>query len=69
MLWKGHVTLWVAPLMISHQPAKFGGHSRCDSGDIEFSVAEEEDSRCSRFNPPLLFISKGHDLNAGSLLY
>ena len=55
--------------MISHQPAKFGGHSRCDSGDIEFSVAEEEDSRCCRFNPPLLFISKGHDLNADSLLY
>ena len=23
-----------------------------------FSVAEEEDSRCSRFNPPLMFILK-----------
>ena len=25
-----------------------------------FLVAEEKDSRCSRFNPPLLFTSKGH---------
>ena len=36
--------------MVSHHPAKFGGRNRCDSGDIMFSVAEEEDPRCSCFN-------------------
>ena len=41
--------------MVSHHPAKFGGHRHCGSGDIMFSVAKEENSRCSRFNPPLLF--------------
>ena len=46
--------------MVSHHSAKFGGHSHCGSGDIMFLVAEEENSRCSRFNPPLLFISEGH---------
>ena len=25
-----------------------------------FLVVEEEDFRCSHFNPPLLYISKGH---------
>ena len=51
--------------MVSHHPAKFGDHGHCGSGDIMFLVAEEENSRCSRFNPsllfspPLLFISKG----------
>ena len=34
-------------------PAKFGGRRHCGSGDIMFLVAEKEDSRCSRFNPPL----------------
>ena len=28
--------------MVSHHPAKFGDHSRCGSGDIMFSVAEEK---------------------------
>ena len=41
--------------MVSHHPAKFGGHRHCGSGDIMFLFAEEENSRCSRFNPPLLF--------------
>ena len=50
--------------MVSHHPAKFGDHRHCGSGDIMFLVAEEENSRCSRFNPPLLFISKGHGLKA-----
>ena len=29
-----------------------------------FSVAEEEDFRCSRFSTPLLLVSKGHGLKA-----
>ena len=36
--------------MVCHYPAKFGGHSRCGSGDIIFSVVEEEDFKCSPFN-------------------
>ena len=43
------------PLMVSNHPAKFGNHRHCGSGDIMFLVAEEQNSRCSRFNPPLLF--------------
>ena len=54
--------------MVSHHPAKFGDHRHCDSGDM-FLVAEEENSRCSRFNPPLLFISKGHELKAHGISY
>ena len=27
-----------------------------------FLTAKEEDSKYPRFNPPLLFIAKGHDL-------
>ena len=42
--------------MVSHHPKKFGSRNLCGRGDIMFSVAEEEDSRCSRFNPLLLFI-------------
>ena len=53
--------------MVRHLHAKFGGHSLCGSGDIRLLVAEEEDSKCSRFNPPLLFISKGHVLKAYSI--
>ena len=49
------------PLLVSHQPGKFGGHRHCSNGDM-FLVAEEEDSRCSCLNSPLLFISKGHGL-------
>ena len=41
--------------MVSHDPTKFGGHKHCGSGDIKFLVAKEENSRCSRFNPSLLF--------------
>ena len=52
----------------------FGDHSHCGSGDM-FLVAEEENSRYSRFNlpslfnPPLLFISKGHGLKAHAISY
>ena len=61
--------------MVSHHPAKFGDHRHCGSGDIIFLVAEEENSRCSLFNPPLLFnprllcISKGHGLKADGISY
>ena len=41
--------------MVSHHPANFGGHMHCGSVSIMFLVAEEEDSRYSCFNPPLLF--------------
>ena len=54
--------------MVSHHPAKFGDHRHCGSGDM-FLVAEEENSRCSCFNPPLLFISKGHGLKAHGISY
>ena len=52
----------VAPLMVGHHLAKFGGHSRCGSGDIVFSVAEEEDCKCSCFNRSL------HGLKAHGLI-
>ena len=38
--------------MVSHHPAKFGGHRHCGSGVS--LVAKEENTRCSRFNSPLL---------------
>ena len=56
---KSHVISGLEPVMVCQKPAKFGGHRHCGSGDM-FLVAEEEDSRCSRFNSPLLFISKRH---------
>ena len=34
-----------------------------------FLVAEEEDSRCSRFNSPLLFISKRHGFKSLNISY
>ena len=48
--------------MVSRHPANFGGHRYCGSGNVMLLVAEAENSRCSRFNPSLLFISKGHGL-------
>ena len=54
--------------MVSHHPAKFGSPRHCDSGDM-ILVAEKEHSRCSRFNLPLLFISKGHGLKARGISY
>ena len=56
--------------MVSHHPAKFGNHRHYGSEDIMFLVAEKENSRRPRFNPPLLFsllllfISKRHGLKA-----
>ena len=54
--------------MVTHHPAKFSDQRHCGSGDIMFLVAEEENSRCCRFNPPLLFISKGHGLKAHGII-
>ena len=36
--------------MVSHHPAKFGGHRHSASGDIMFLVVERHDSTCSRLN-------------------
>ena len=55
--------------MVSHHPEKFGDHRHCGSGDIMFSVAEKENSRCSCFNPTLLFFSKGHGLKSCGISY
>ena len=38
----------------------------CDGGDM-FLVGAKEDSRCYRFNPPSLLITKGHGLKAHSI--
>ena len=62
-------------LMACHNPAKFGDHRHHGGGDIMFFVAEEKNSRCCRFNPPLLFnpsllfICKGHGLKAYDIYY
>ena len=50
--------------MVNHHLVTFGSHRYCGSRDITFLLAEEEHSGCSHFNPPLLFISKEHDLKA-----
>ena len=44
--------------MVSHHPIKFVGHRYCGSRGVKFLVAGKENSRCSRFSPLLLFISK-----------
>ena len=54
--------------MVSHHFAEFGDHRHCGSGDM-FLVAEKKDSRCSRFNLPVLFISKEHGLKAHGISY
>ena len=55
--------------MVSHHPAKVGDHRYYGSGDIMFLVAEGENSRCSCFNPPLLFVFKRHGLKAHGISY
>ena len=61
--------------MVSHHSAKFGDHRHCGSGDIMFLIAEEQNSRCSCSNPPvlfihsLLFISKGRGLKIHGISY
>ena len=46
------------PLMVNQQPAKFGGDRYCGSGDIIYLVAKEQDSTCSRSNPPFMLSLK-----------
>ena len=46
--------------MVSHYPAKSGGHKHCGSGDMMFVVVERQDSICPRLDPPLLFTSIEH---------
>ena len=53
MSWKDQ---WES-FMVSHQPAKFRGNRHWGSEDKIFLVAEEEDSICPRFDPPLHCIS------------
>ena len=48
--------------MVSHHPAKFGGHRHCGSEDMMFVVVEEQDSTCPRLDPSLMFISKEHGI-------
>ena len=48
--------------MVSHQNIKFGGHRRCDCGDMISLVLEGQDSTSACLNPPLLFISKAHPM-------
>ena len=55
--------------MVIHHPVKFGWHRYCGSGDLTFLVAEEDNSRCRRFNRPLLRISKGHGLKELGISY
>ena len=55
--------------MISHHPVKFGSHRYCGSGNIMFLIAEEENSRCSRFDSPLLCVSKGHEVKVHDIYY
>ena len=43
--------------MVSHHPVNSGSRRHCGNGDM-FLFVEEEDSRCCRFNLPLLFVSK-----------
>lgn len=40
--------------------AIFSGHGHRGYGDVTFLVVEEQDFKCSRLNPPLLFIPKAH---------
>ena len=47
--------------MVSHQPAKFGGHRHCGIEDT-FLVVAEQDSTCPCLNPPLLFTSEVHGM-------
>ena len=54
--------------MVSHYPAKFPGYRHSGSGNM-FLVPEEEDLRCCRFSPPLLFISKRHGLEEHGISY
>ena len=40
--------------MVSHHPAKSGGHRQCDKGDIMFLVVEKQDFTCSCLSHPII---------------
>ena len=48
--------------MINYDPANFSGHKHCGNGYMMFLEVEGQDSTCPRLDPPLLFISKEHDM-------
>ena len=52
--------------MVSHHPAKSGGHRHCGSADM-FLLFEEQDSTCL-LKPPSLFISNAHGMKAHGIL-
>ena len=54
--------------MVTHHLAKFGGHRHRDRGDM-FLVVKEPNCTCSRLNPPVLFIFKGHGLKVHDISY
>ena len=54
--------MWLYDFMVSHQPAKFGDHRHCGSGDMMPVVVEGQDSTCPWLERPLLFISKAHSM-------
>ena len=55
--------------MVSHHPATFSDHNHCCSGDILSLVVEEQDSTCSYWNLPLMFISKANSMEASNMPY
>ena len=61
--------LWVGDPIVGHHPEKFGNHRHFGNGDVMFLVAEEVNSSRSRFNLPLLFVSKGHALKVHDISY
>ena len=48
--------------MVSHRSVRFDGHRLCGSGDMVLLAVEGQYSTSSRFNSPLLFISKTHGI-------
>ena len=48
--------------MLSHHPAKIGGHRYCGREDIMFIGDEGQDFTCPRLDRSLLCISKAHDM-------
>ena len=48
--------------MVSHHPAKFGGHRHCVCGDVMLVLVEGQYSTYFRLNPSLLFVSKAHGM-------
>ena len=55
--------------MVSHHPAKFGGHGHCGSGDVMFLVVKDQDSTCPPFHLLLLFILRVYGLKAQGISY